>query len=161
MATLLRGRTMAVKMRLVRRMTRMRMMVGFCLSERLLERMKRVWADMRLPITETKPLIISPDQLREYLAGAGADLIWSEEVRGSAWNHSRGDAAYHELVRAQHCWRDGGSAQLLRCIMTSSRIKHEIWRDKNYTNIRHPTCLSCCTRENERTSSLVLSSCSD
>ena len=64
MATLLRGRTMAVKMRLVRRMTRMRMMVGFCLSERLLERMKRVWADMRLPITETKPLIISPDQHR-------------------------------------------------------------------------------------------------
>ena len=51
MATLLRGRTMAVKKRLMSRMTRMSIMVGFCLRGLLLERTNRVCPEMTLPIT--------------------------------------------------------------------------------------------------------------
>ena len=56
MATLLRGRTMAVKMMFVRSMMRMSIMVGFCLRFLLLERMKRVCPDIALPITAEKTL---------------------------------------------------------------------------------------------------------
>ena len=51
MATLLRGRTMAVKMMFVMSMRMMSIMVGFCLRVLLLESMKRVCPDIALPIT--------------------------------------------------------------------------------------------------------------
>ena len=51
MATLLRGRTMAVKMMFVMSMRMMSIMVGFCLRGLLLESTNRVCPEMTLPIT--------------------------------------------------------------------------------------------------------------
>ena len=63
MATLLRGRTMAVKKRLMSRMTRMSIMVGFCLRGLLLESTNRVCPEMTLPITVKATAQDSPAEL--------------------------------------------------------------------------------------------------
>ena len=74
MATLLRGRTMAVKMMFVMSMRMMSIMVGFCLRVLLLESMARVCPDIALPTTGENNSLLLRSHIRRGLPEMTAEV---------------------------------------------------------------------------------------